>query len=188
VALWQKAFPRSRDEEWERKYLPPPYEPLTAFRGPVSYEWQQEWDKGVNQFRYEDLSNDRSEFSLGLTPRSPRMQYGLDLTRKLYQEIEKLVLSHDGQFILIRHETGPIELTSETVMALNGKYYRWSQLQALEDIDYLTKGFDYYKIPVTLEQWRVGPEDAHLNQHAVDQVMRDLAKQLQGIVASSGKK
>jgi hypothetical protein len=36
--------------------------------------------------------------------------------------------------------------------------------------------------PVTISAWRRGPEDSHLNEHAVDQVMKDLVEKLLPLV------
>jgi len=182
LALWKKVFPQSRDGEWEEKYLPEPYTPMLEYDGPVNVSWQELWDNNHYGIRHQHLDSEKSLLAFALTPRSRRMQYGLDLTRKLYQEIEKLVSSHGGELIIFRYGKEPVEMAEDAVYLLNGKYYRTSRLQALENANYLNDGFKHYTIPVTIEEWRVGPEDGHLNEHATDQVMRDLAQQIGGLI------
>jgi hypothetical protein len=66
--------------------------------------------------------------------------------------------------------------------ALNGKYYRVSKRQLEDNWNYVNQGFQTEIVPVTVNDWRVGPEDGHLNRAATDQVMEDLARRLQQIV------
>jgi hypothetical protein len=66
----------------------------------------------------------------------------------------------------------------EEVYVLNGKYYRTSSTQLKQNLDYKNQDFDCYVVPITLKKWRVGPNDSHLGEHAVDQVMKDLAEQV----------
>jgi hypothetical protein len=172
-------FVKPRDQEWETKYLPEPYSPMTEYKGPVNREWQERWDTNRGGMRSENLNNEKSNLAIKLMPRSPRMQYGLDLTRALLREITNLVYAHSGKFSVFRTSL-PLEGTNlqEEVYVLNGKYYMTSQTQFVQNLSYKNKGFDYHVIPVTIEKWRVGPSDAHLGEHAVDQVMKDLANQI----------
>ena len=178
--LWHHGyFVKPRDQEWERKYLPEPYSPMTEYKGPVNRKWQERWDMNLGGMRNENLNNEKSHLAIKLTPRSPRMQYGLDLTRALLLEIANLVSAHGTKFSIFRTLPPLEEINSqEEVYVLNGKYYRTSQTQLEENLYYKNKGFDYYVIPVTIEKWRVGPNDSHLGEHAVDQVMKDLADQM----------
>jgi hypothetical protein len=172
-------FVKPRDQEWEKRYLPEPYSPMTEYNGPVNRKWQERWDANLGGMRREDLKNEKSHLAIMLTPRSPRMQYGLDLTRALLHEITNLVSAHGGKFSMFRTSDPSEEINSqEEVYVLNGKYYRSSQIQFEQNLQYKNQGFDHYVIPITIEKWRVGPNDGHLNEHAVDQVMKDLANQV----------
>jgi hypothetical protein len=62
---------------------------------------------------------------------------------------------------------------------LNGKFYKTSKAQFDENMNYLTQGFISHSIPVTVEPAIVGPEDVHLNEHATDQVIKDLAAKIE---------
>jgi hypothetical protein len=176
---WRNVLRKSRDAEWEKKYLPEPYTPGSDYRGLVREDLQQRWNTSSGTMRDENLDNEKSHLALALTPRSKRMQYALDLTRALLQEIQNLASVHGGTFVLFHAEPLPAhETTLDGVYVLNGKYYRRSEEQVAKNIEYLTRGFDYFYVPVTIEHPWVGPEDLHLNEHAVDQAMKDLAAKI----------
>ena len=67
---------------------------------------------------------------------------------------------------------------SETVYGLNGRYYRTSLAQEAAHLATISEGLEALALPVTTPNPRTGPTDPHLNQHAVDQVMRDLGARL----------
>ena len=179
-ALLRRYCHADRDGKWE-KYLPQPFSPMFTHDGPVSQEWEQQSALGLWP---DNLSPEKGTFALYLTPRSERMQYGLDLTRRLLHEIETLVSSNNGKFVIFSAEEPQLETTSsaEVVQILKGKYYRTSHDQYKKNISYINEVFDYYTIPITIEDWQVGPTDDHLNEHANDQVMRDLASKLDNLI------
>jgi hypothetical protein len=118
------------------------------------------------------------------------MSYGLELTWRLLREIEALVTLHGSQFMIFRTEpVAPLELHDgawrEVVHVLNGKYYRTSGEQFRANVEYMTRGLVSFVVPVTLEDAGVGPEDGHLNEHAVDEVMHELASMIQGRIPAS---
>jgi hypothetical protein len=186
--LWRKLFPWSREKEWARTVLPAPYAPLTKYDGPTSDEWQKRMDMLPGYLRYENFDTDKNDRVLYLTPRSQRMQYGLDLTRKLIEEMQRLAASRGAQFAIFmagsQRDVTKVGTagSDEVVQALNGKYYKTSEAQYNENLDYITRGYANYFIPVLVEPAVVGPEDVHLNEHANDQVMKDLAAQIQHLV------
>lgn len=185
--LWRKFFPWSREREWANKILPRPYEPLREYNGPVSDEWQKRLD-AFPYLRYENFDTDKNDRALLFSPRSPRVQYGLDLTHILLQEIEKLATSHGGRFAIFRLEdkdpppTAPVNAAGEIVYVVDGKYYKVSRFLYRENLEYVTRDFNSYIIPVTVQPAIVGPEDSHLNEHANDQVMKELASKIESLV------
>ena len=72
--------------------------------------------------------------------------------------------------------------TGEVVHVLNGQYYRTSGAQRRRNIETMNEGITWMSTPVTISDWRVRPEDGHLNVEATDQVMRDLALRLLSFV------
>src|SRR5207253_9512842 len=86
----------------------------------------------------------------------------------------------ERRILLLRQvERGAVQ---DGVYILNGKFYQVSTGQYKENLDYLTRGFSSYLVPVTVEPATVGPEDAHLNEHANDQVMKDLATAIESAI------
>jgi len=153
----------------------------------VSDLWQSRWDNDIGVMRQENLASEKSHLAILLTPRSPRMLYGLDLTARLLQEMDRLTRSYGGRFLAFRrdlpgHWTINRSPSGEMVFPLNGKFYRTSNGQYSENIDYMNARVDSLLVPVTVEDWKAGDLDPHLNEAAVDQLMRDLAHRLTEIL------
>jgi hypothetical protein len=180
IQLWSQKFSPPRDLLWE-KYYPPAYKPMTEFKGQVKDDWQQLWDSS-GAWRMTDIVSEKSPLAISLSPRSERMQYGLDLTRKLMQEIDGLTISHGAQFVAFAPNIFLDDLRNDGVHIFQGRYYRTSANQYKENLDYWNQGFKFFSIDVTVNQWRMGPENIHLNEHATDQVMKDLARQVQTLI------
>jgi hypothetical protein len=106
------------------------------------------------------------------------MQYGLDLTHALIERIQALVSDHHGQLVVFYTDTHDFDSESDQVYGLNGKFYRVSKRQFQTNWRDVNSGFATEAIPVTLQDWRVSPEDGHLNTHATDVVMSELAERL----------
>lgn len=96
LSLLKTALGYNRDNAWET-YLPAAYSPTLTYPGEANQLWQDE------NFR-EPVEREKSHISPLLTPRSPRMQYGIDLTRNLLQKIEELVKMHKGIFLVVYPE------------------------------------------------------------------------------------
>jgi hypothetical protein len=183
ASLWQRAFGLPwRDRAWEQN-LPEPYSPLDRYDGPVKTEWQERWNTNRGGMRDENLATEKSHLAVMLTPRSKRMQYGLDLTHALTQRISDLVKANGGRLVLMSVDDHPFVSEDDQVYVLNGKYYRVSKRQFEANWREVNRGFDAEVIPVTVEDYRVGPDDGHLNALATEQVMADLARRLRTRVA-----
>ena len=186
LGLLRRDVIRRREHEWA-KYLPPAYEPLSEFNGPVKHDWQQMWNQSPES-RFANLGEERTPLAMYLTPRSRRMLYGLDLTSKLLKEVGSLVSSHGGAFVTFATTTDSLqgarveESIFEGVHLLNGKHYQTSHDQYRENLRYLNEGLNFYLIPITIEQYKVGPDNRHLNEHATDQVIRDLSLKMESLV------
>jgi lysophospholipase L1-like esterase len=114
-----------------------------------------------------------------LSPRSKRMQYGLDLTRALQQRIQESAQTHGGKMAIFQVDEKTFDSDADEIYVLNGKYFRVSKRQFEENWQYVNQGFTAQVFPVTVKDWRVAPDDGHLNQAANDQIMSDLARWLQ---------
>lgn len=178
AALWQRAFGLPwRDRSWERS-LPEAYRPLDHYDGPVRTEWQDRWNTNRGKMRDENLKTEKSHLAIMLTPRSKRMQYGVDLTHALIQRIQDLVTANRGRLVLFQAETEESAPQPPAVYVLNGKYYPVSGNQLLANWNDINGGFDTEIVRVTEKNWRVGPDDGHLNGPATEQAMSQLADRL----------
>jgi hypothetical protein len=177
-AMWQRIFtlPR-RDQEWERN-LPEPYSPLRHYDGPANSDWQKRWGRNQGRMRDENLATEKSHMAVMLTPRSKRTQAGLDLTRALLQRIRQVVVAKNGEFVILQVDDHYFESDEEQIYVLNGRYYRVSGRQFKANWAYVHQGLDTEIVPITVTDWRVGPEDAHYNDHATEQLMKDFAWRL----------
>ena len=179
AAIWQRiiGLPK-RDKDWENS-LPEPYIPIANYDGPVKTEWQERWKSNRGRMHDENLATEKSHMAIMLSPRSKRMQYGLDLTRALTKRIEEVTKAQNGKLAIFQTDEHSFDSDDDQIYVLNGKYFRVSKHQFEENWKYVNNGFAAQVFPITVKDWRVGPDDGHLNQPANDQVMRDLARWLQ---------
>jgi len=159
-----------------------------SIQRPAKDDWQRKLDN-KDAFQWENFNTDKHDKILYLTPRSPRTQYGLDLTHKLLQEIEKLVTSQNGRFAMFWVRPNDPVTTQKTeldevVHVVNGKYYKTSDAQLNENMDYVSRDFNRFIVSLSVTPWRVGPEDEHPNEHATDQIIRDLAADVVNFIPS----
>ena len=176
AAQIERLFPIDRDMQWAKR-LPPPYEAMEQYDGPLDapvygYGFETSIGKQV-------LSEDRTALSMMLVPRSPRIQYGVDITVALLKEMEKSTVDQGGEFATFVAEPRDLFPMREYVQELFGKYYRVSTAEYHRVIQDVTRNFASYAVSPTLEEWAVGPEDGHLNEHATDEAMASLAAQLE---------
>lgn len=174
-----------RDLSFIGRY-PSPYTPRDRYDGPVT---RRTYPYGMSgAFNEGTLQVDRSGLSMYLTQRSPRITYALELMRVLISEIERTVSSQGGQVALFTAgsmEEGVEIVRGHEVLEVAGKYYEISSEQFQANLAYITRGFNYYHIPITLADWAVGPDDGHLNEHAGDEAMANLAGKLDSLVPAA---
>lgn len=178
----------SLDTQWAHSKLPTPYVPMDSFDGEVRKDWQEAWDSKEIGFLVDNFDEDKNHFCLHLVPRSPRVQYGIDLSRLLMTEMQKEVTKQNGKFLTFQasrfDEVIQGKPGEERVYLLNGKYYKTSLDQAIQSMKDINDGFKSIDLPVREKVWRMGPEDSHLNQHAVDLMMQDLAEAISSTIVN----
>jgi hypothetical protein len=148
--------------------------------------WQQRWNEDA-AMRADNLANEKSHRVIRLTPRSLRTEYGLRLTNRLIREIARSSADHGAKFMAFARDAPEYRAlgepsSGETVFRLNGKYYRTSNRQYLENLEEMNHGVAHCLIPVAVEDWRVSREDGHLNPQALDRLMLDLAARVAPLV------
>jgi len=172
-----KAMGESRLEKWKKEIIPPHYQGLTHYEGEIDYTWQEQWNsnpqQGFKSLEHELVGQSGNE----LTPRSELRTYGINLTRKLLSKIQQLVETHNGHFIIFKEERtweiqGP---DKEQVYFFQGKYYKLSMSQYHENVRDIFNGFEYYRVPMNLDNYTVSSKDYHLNQMAIDRLMKELS-------------
>jgi hypothetical protein len=187
VALWKRALARGQpkpDDAWEAR-LPAPYPPLSEHDGPVRDDWER---LESTQFANENLATEKSHLAIHLTPPSPRMEYGLELTRQLLERIQSLAESNRARLALFYVDTPRPYLGDEPeVYRFKGRLYRASAGQGEANAARVTASFETHILPVTVPDWQVSEQDAHLNDTANDQVMRDLARRIAPLVPANRK-
>lgn len=173
------------DEKWER-YLPEAYMPLQSFSGAYVSDWDPADTSNKNPYlAMENLANEKTHFSVDLYPRSPRMQYGLDLTRKLLGLISDLAARNQSQLFILNavipeHQTA-IENKAEDEIVVHKRddlYYQTRLSQTLANMAYADESIPVVSVPIKLEDWKVSDTDSHLNCRAIDQVMGGLAEEI----------
>lgn len=152
------------------------YQPLEGYDGPVDNTWREM----INpmQALFENFDTEKTHFSVWLRPPSPRMQYGVKLTRALIGEIQALVETKDGRLLVF--ETNPPLRSDgkEHVFRFGGKLYRASESQIATTVEELKPGIDWLSIPITVDDWKVSEQDTHLSSAANDEAMRRLALEM----------
>jgi hypothetical protein len=144
----------------------------------------------------ENPATEKSHLAIWLTPRSPRMQYGLDLSRRLAQRMASVCETH-GSRLSVFYPEPPDQSLSDApdivVQKVGNRFYKTSRSQLRANHDYLNEGLDVVAIPISVGDWRVSESDGHLNDAANEQVMRGLAEELlkrasrQSVSAESSK-
>ena len=178
--LWKsyigKTIGESRQDFWEKDVLPPHYQPLSRYQGEVDDTWEEMWSSYPKTPM--GIESERMGPGNQLTPRSERRTYGISLTRKLFYKIKELTEQNNAHFIIFKEER-PWELQSpdrEKVYFLNGKYYKTSMRQYQDNLRELFQGFEHYRIPLNMEDYKVSSGDFHLNQQAIDKLFRELSQ------------
>src|SRR5262249_23401701 len=186
VLLNRLLFPqKGLDRRWER-FLPTPYQPLTHYEGSFLTDWDPSDPNNKNpKLQWENLKNEKSHFSVQLYPRSERMQYGLDLTRRLLGRIRDTASEHHSSFFSFyalrpddQRRLKNEEVDDIIIQKRDGLFYRTSFRQTMANMEYANEGFTTFAIPILLETWKVSDTDSHLNCAANDQVMGDLAEKI----------
>ncbi len=168
----------ARLEKWKKDILPLPYQPLKKYQGEVDNTLDELWKLNPKE-TFVGIEFERGiGFVNQLTPRSEMRQYGINLSRKLFFEIEKLTEANRGHFVIFKDEL-PWEVhysEEEKVHYLNGKYYKLSMRQYQDTLQDIFDGFEYYRIPLDMDNYTVSKEDMHLNQRAFDILFEKLSQ------------
>lgn len=177
LLLWQSVFePPDRDSEWEA-FLPPAYIPDTVCPRGFRTDWQERWNSNLGLMRDENLATEKSHLAIYLTPESPRMAYSIELTHLLLAGIDSLARANGARMaaFAVDGPPDPSGDVEEATYVLDGRYYHVSRRQYESCVERINEGLLFFSIPLRMDDWKMGPLNSHLNEHATDALMEDLA-------------
>jgi hypothetical protein len=178
--LWQmhvgKTPGEQRSDQWEESILPVSYKALSEYQGEVDYSWQEQWDSG-NRLGLENINSERNGFAGWLTPRSNRMQYGIDLMQKLLSKMKELTEANNSQFIVFKEENQETldYVKDKRTHFLNGKYYILTLKQYQDNLKDLFRNYEFYNIPLKMDNYTMSEDNRHLNLEANNKLMEELS-------------
>lgn len=168
----------SMDGYWEQ-FLPPPAKPddKPAYADVPVVETS------------ESVEAEKSHWSVFL-PKSPRMEYGVALTRALYEEIGAEAARQGTRFVifdvncwtdagLADREKIPFFKTVPQYIRSNDQYfYSGGKENYLAISQALNAGFDFIMLDIDIPHHTVSETDTHLNERGNSRVMQLLAEEL----------
>lgn len=178
--LWHRAF-EDFQADWNR-FLPPP--------GGLRAGEPEDMDRVVRT--NEAIGEQRSLWTIAQTPRPARMEYGIRITRALFERMRDLARERGAHFVLMMEDnfTPPavaqarrlgwdIFIPGKTAVVDDG--FNWimaddAQFQA--NLREVTAGFATLLVPIHTENPRISAFDNHFAMPANRQVMGDLARML----------
>jgi hypothetical protein len=164
-------FKTSLDGLWEKNYMPPPYQPMTEYSGVATENWY------VLNRRAENIENEKTHVILSLVPRSERTEYGVRLTNKLLKAMQEESEINGAGFVAFAVDRPDFPLADGVYKLKRGSkriFARLSVKQYWENIAEVNQNIAFFMIPLRVKNFMNG-RDPHLNEIAVDQVMKDLA-------------
>ncbi len=174
VHLVQRIFAnplKGIDENWAKKTMPDTYKPIVDYKGQF-LDW--------TGHRTENLVNEKAHVAMQFEPTSQRTAYGIELSKAILKKIDEEGRKHSTQTLFFYRDEYP-ELPSDTSVSYikqGSGFYCLSKKRYNQNINALTASLNSIHLPVTVKDWRISPEDGHLNPKANEQVMRALADSL----------
>ena len=169
LRLWDKLRGSAdRDGEWEQR-LPSAAEPK-AFSGAAQVYEQAGAD--------ENFSNGKTHYSVWLTERTPRFQYGMDLTRALLEQIRTECEAHGAGFGIFSVDGMSVTQAPDTVFYVqkDERLYALSKKAYYGNIAYIMRGFPYRNLALAGDWTSVSRQDLrHFNHTAQQEIADSLA-------------
>jgi hypothetical protein len=177
--LWQRAF-EDFETDWAKR-LPPP--------DPGVREPPAGMDRVVTTDQL--IGQQRSLWSISQTPRPPRMEYGVELTRAILGRMRALAESKGSRFVVMMEDNfSPASSTQGArigfEMFMPGKTavthdWHWIMAdaeQARATVGDVAAGLPFLYVPIATENPRISPVDNHFVMPANRRFAADLAAML----------
>jgi len=190
---WRRILERPMyvtDAEWESK-LPPAYSggpvPPGRVRSLVELAADQ-FGLSVAEmeaaFASENFVNEKTHASLALTPRSPRLEYSVRLTRALLGEIARLCGQHGATFLVFYVDTRPYNKLPEepTPFMVSGRVVTLSNAAEQAVIREVLADVPNLVLSGYRPHFRTSKIDTHLNEEGSRYFMTALARRLTGLL------
>ena len=194
LRAWRRILQRPMyltDAEWESKLPPADLGPAVApgrvrsFVQFVAAQYELPEAEVAPILAFENFENEKTHASIGLTPRSRRLEYSIRLTRALLGEIARLCREHGVVFRVFYVDPAadvgfPEEPTSVEVsgriVTLSKDAERAALREAFADVPALA--LSGYR-----PDFRLSKIDGHLNDEGNRYFMTELARQLAGLLS-----
>ena len=179
------------DEEWEPR-LPPasPMQLAGSSRAPsfaefLAIRYGLPVQNVVQELRTENFENEKTHASIGLTPRSPRLDYSIRLTRALLEEIARLCERHGARFVVFYVDPiADIGLPeTPTAFEVGGRIVTLSKAAEREAIRDTLAGLPVLALGGYEARFRTSPRDAHLNDAGNRHFMAELGRTVAPLLA-----
>jgi hypothetical protein len=162
-----------RDELWEYLLLPPSRPGLLEVppAAPVHV-----------LARTEDLQKEKSHVAILRADDSPRLDYGIRLTRRLLGRIRDLAESHAARFAIFQEDRFAIEARElpegDFFLTSQGYYFPANLRYGRERRDRTDQGFLFFEIPVHVPDPLISRSNRHLKDAANRDVLDQVADRL----------
>jgi hypothetical protein len=159
------------DDNYASKYLPEPIKGQS--QKPVQYfDWKLP--------ETENFTNEKTHFILEFENVSPRAQYGIILTKKLFKRTQNISENNHARYILFDRESVPHASidTSSYYVFKNNEYFKVSKKRLQNSVNEILNEFTSYDLPLEIKDYRVSKTDGHLNLESNLQVLKSLSDSL----------
>lgn len=167
----RRGFGVGRDELWEYLILPPSVPGLLE-ASPAAPVYVLPPN--------EDLQKEKSHLALMRADASPRLDYGIRLTRRLIGRIRDLAESHAARFAVFQEDRFAIEAREmpegDFFLTSQGYYFPANLRYGRERRDRTDRGFLFFEIPINVPEPLLSPT----NRHLTDAANRDVLDQVAG--------
>ena len=158
---WKQSFfaLQNLDTKWEAK-LPAPYKaiPVSDFKGvlvpgPIGGD--------------EAIEIEKSHYAIFLKPRSPRMEYGIRLTRFLLDSIQQICSANKADFSIFMALNNEVTAMRDSSFSVEkeGKVYALDKNMFFKNVASIAQGYHFHLFHLDTEWKQISRQDNHHFNH-----------------------